>query len=831
MNVDLALYREWVTLSRSPLLRLSVIDIQPEQPRATIVLLHGFGGWATQWKYQLRALSDDNRVIAPDLRGHGHSDKPHSTYKVDEFLSDLEILLEQLEVREPFFLVGHSFGGAIAAEYAAAHPERLRGLVLISTGGEFRLHPAARFVFHLPVAVLRLIKPFSGRAFAAPPHVLRPFFHNALNAWNGWSTFRNITVPTQVIIGHRDRLLPGTLFSEVARCIPNAEEVRIPVSAHLVHMERPDAVYRAIRRFIGQERGSWRGDSGRPQLVRERPWLPRYDDKVPYTVAIPKRPLHRFLESAARRFPRRPAVRFFGRRLSYAALNQHANRFANALIALGVTPGSRVLLLMPNCPQFIIAYYGALKAGATVVLTSPVAETDEVVRQVNDSGSRVLVTLSLFENMARRISQTTALDTVILTSIKEYMGLPARLWFALTKERHEGHRFPGELKAGFYRWDELEPGFYRWDKLLRRRPATAPEVDVGCNDLALIQYTGGTTARPKGVMLSHYNLVANTLQVRHWIPDLREGDEGFLSVLPLSHVYGMTTAMNVPISLAASMVVLPTFVTQEVLRAIRRYRPTIFPGVPPMYVAINNFPHVRRYGIHSIRACISGAAPLPVEVQEAFEKLTRGRLVEGYGLTEASPVTHANPLNGLRKVGSIGIPLPNTDARVVDLATGQDLPPGQIGELVVRGPQVMQGYWGDSGETDRALKDGWLYTGDIARMDEDGYFQLISRKKDMILAGPYQVYPRDVEEVLYEHPRVKEVAVVGVQAPRWPSKQIKAYVVLRDGENLTEEELIAFCKQRLEEWQVPWQIEFRRELPKSFVGKVLRRLLVEEERE
>jgi long-chain acyl-CoA synthetase len=287
--------------------------------------------------------------------------------------------------------------------------------------------------------------------------------------------------------------------------------------------------------------------------------------------------------------------------------------------------------------------------------------------------------------------------------------------------------------------------------------------------------------------------------------------------------------MNVPVSLAAAMVILPTFVTRSVLRAIRRYRPTMFPGVPPMYVAINNFPRVRRYGIRSIRACISGAAPLPVEVQEAFEKLTRGRLVEGYGLTEASPVTHANPLNGLRKVGSIGIPFPSTEAKIVDLATGKNLPPGQIGELVARGPQVMQGYWGDSGETERTIQDGWLYTGDVARMDGDGYFQIISRRKDMILAGPYQVYPRDVEEVLYEHPKVKEVAVVGVQPPRWPSKRVKAYIVLRDGEDLCEEELIAFCKRRLEEWQVPWKVEFRRELPKSFVGKVLRRLLMEED--
>ena len=818
MNVDLALYRERITVSHNPLVRLSVIDIQPERSHNTIVFLHGFGGWATQWRHQLHALADDNRVIALDLRGHGHSSKPHTDYRMEEFLSDLDSVLDQLDVQEPFFLAGHSFGGAIAAEYAAAHADKLRGLILVSTGGEFRLHAGARLIFHLPLTLLRPVKFFAGKSFSAPAHVLRSFFHNTFDAWNGWSTFHNITVPTLVIIRHRDRLLPGTLFEEVARTIPDAEEVRIPVSAHLVHLERADAVNRALRRFVGQERESWRGDTGRTQLLRERPWLSRYDEGVPYTIAIPRHPLHRFLESAAHRFPHRPAIHFFGRKISYATLDRQANRFAHALLEMGIERGERVMLLMPNCPQLIAAYYGALKAGAVVAMTSPVADADEIVRQVRASDSQVLVTLSLHADVVRHVKAETGLRAVIFTHIKEYMGAWQRWLFALTRESGEEHRLPGQL----------EPGFHHWSDLLRRSPAIAPEVSVDCDDVALIQYTGGTTARPKGVMLSHYNLVANTLQVRHWIPDLREGREVFLSVLPLSHIYGLTTAMNVPVSLAAAMVPLPTFVTRDVLNAIRRYRPTIFPGVPPMYVAINNFPHVRKYGVSSIQACISGAAPLPVEVQEAFEKLTRGRLVEGYGLTEASPVTHANPLNGLRKVGSIGIPFPNTEAKIVDLATGKDLPPGQIGELVVRGPQVMQGYWGDSGETDRALRDGWLHTGDVARMDDDGYFQIISRKRDMILAGPYQVYPRDVEEVLYEHPKVQEVAVVGVQPPRWPSKRIKAYVVPRAGEDLCEEEMIAFCKRRLDEWQVPWKVEFRRELPKSFVGKVLRRLLVEE---
>ena len=358
-----------------------------------------------------------------------------------------------------------------------------------------------------------------------------------------------------------------------------------------------------------------------------------------------------------------------------------------------------------------------------------------------------------------------------------------------------------------------------------------PEVDVSSEDLAAILYTSGTTDEPKGVCLTHANLVANALQTRHWIPDLHYGVETFLAVIPLTHSYGMTAAMNIPVAMGATIVLLPVFELKQVLQHIKQFKPTIFPGVPSIYMAINQAPGVRSFGLSSIKACISGAAPLPVEVQEAFEKLTRGRLVEGYGLTEASPVTHANPLDGVRKVGSMGIPIPNTDAKIVDLATGQDLPVGRIGELLVKGPQVMRGYWGQE-EADEPsesmLKDGWLYTGDVAVMDADGYFQIIGRKRDTIMAGDYSVYPRDVEEVLYENSKVMEVAVVGVESGK-SGQNVKAFVVPRPGTNLSKEELLELCRQRLEEYAVPWDIEFRQELPKSFVGKVLRRLLVEEQ--
>jgi long-chain acyl-CoA synthetase len=313
---------------------------------------------------------------------------------------------------------------------------------------------------------------------------------------------------------------------------------------------------------------------------------------------------------------------------------------------------------------------------------------------------------------------------------------------------------------------------------------------------------------------------------------LAEGEEVVLSVLPFSHIYGLTTAMSVPVSIAGTMVILANFVTPKVLRAIRRHRPTLFPGVPTMYTALNDYPGIRRYRIDSIRACISGAAPLPVEVQESFERLTRGRLVEGYGLTEASPVTHANPLLGPRRAGSIGLPLPGTEAKIVDFTTGRDLRPGKVGELAVRGPQVMMGYWNRERETRAVLRrGGWLLTGDLARMDPDGFFHILARKKEMILAGRYQVYPRDVEEVLHEHPKVREAAVVGITRRRWPLQRVKAYVVLRQGESATEEELIRLCRGRLKAYAVPWTVEFVQELPKSFVGKVLRRVLLESQAE
>jgi long-chain acyl-CoA synthetase len=822
MELDLELYRRDVPVSDEPRVRLSAIDIEPGEAEQTIVFLHGFGGRATQWKHQLKFFCEDNRVVALDWRGHGASDRPDSEYTMDELLGDLKRALEELAVPNKFVLAAHSFGGAVAISYAVQHPERIEKLVLVSVSNDFRLSPLIRFTFRLPTTWLEPIRSLVRRQLSAPAYVLKKFYHATLSTWNSKALLPKVTVPTLTVMGHRDIVFPQASYQAVAEGIPNAQSVIIPVSAHLVQLERPDAVNRAIQRFLEPVPLSWRERGPKVQLTRDRPWLKHYEMGVPLVISLPSQPLHRFLESAARRHPRKTALIFFGRKMTYRELDDLANRFAIALRKLGVEKGDRVMILLPNMPQCVIAYYSALKAGAVVVLSNPLSGEGELAHQVSDSGAETIVTMSRFYDAVKRVRDSSGLKHVIVTNIKEYFPLYQHLLFTLFKEKEEGHRI--EVSG--------EPNVHWFQDLLKMQPGLRLNVEVSPSNLALIQYTGGTTAVPKGTMLTHRNLVANAIQIRHWITDAQEGKEILLGVLPFSHSYGMTVCMNLAICLASAIVLLPTFVTKDVLKAIYKYKPTFFPGVPTMYTAINDYPGVRRYRVSSIRACISGAAPLPIEVQEAFEKLTKGKLVEGYGLTEASPVTHANPLQGLRKAGFIGVPVPGTEAKIIDLETGEDLPPGEIGELAVRGPQVMAGYWNMPKETAQVIQDGWLRTGDVARMDEDGYLQIIDRKKDMIIAGEYNVYPRDVEEVLYEHPKVLEAAVVGIpyehreQAVR---AFVKAFIVLKHGEEATEEEIRRLCEERLDEYKIPQRIEFRAELPKSMVGKVLRRMLAEEE--
>ncbi|RME74782.1 MAG: long-chain fatty acid--CoA ligase [Chloroflexi bacterium] len=580
-----------------------------------------------------------------------------------------------------------------------------------------------------------------------------------------------------------------------------------------MQLERHRAVNRAIERFIeGRQQSSWRELETRAgHLTERRPWLAHYGPNIPLTVPIPRQPLHRFLESAADWAPRRTALVFYRIRYTYRQLNMLANQFAHTLHGMGVQPGDRVLLVLPNIPQLVVAYYATLKIGGVAVLPGPEMDVSLLTRQAQETRPKVLVALREAVDLVEAVRALDDPPQVVLTGIRQAAGEAVY------------HRLLARWGLAPDRAAPDSAGLSMAELMADASPLS-PGITVRPDALAAVLYTSGTEGLPKGVKLTHANLVANTMQTRHWLQELEYGREVCLSVVPLTHSYGMTNAMNAPVALAATLVLLPGFELDEVLQHIKKYRPTLFPGVPAMYTAINQAPNVRSYGLHSIKACVSGAAPLPVEVQEAFEKLTRGRLVEGYGLTEASPVTHANPLYGVRKVGSIGVPIPNTDARIVDLTTGQDLPPGQIGELVVKGPQVMPGYWNDEPATRQVLRDGWLHTGDVAVMDAEGYFTIINRRQEIIEVDGQWVFPRDVEEVLYEHSKVLEAAAVGVTVEEngRPATRVRAFVVPRPGEHISPEELLALCRRRLEPHAVPREIVLREELPKSFVGKILR---------
>ncbi len=560
----------------------------------------------------------------------------------------------------------------------------------------------------------------------------------------------------------------------------------------------------------------------------EKPWLKFYDSTVPEHIDYPQIPLHELLRRSAQKRPHQIALIFGAplgsgyqaKRITYGELDRLVDSFAAGLQKLGVKKGDRVALYLPNCPQYVIAFYGAARAGAMVVPCNPLYVARELEHQINDSGAETLVALTPFYGNIKQIRGNTPLKHVIMTSIKEYFPGLLRLMFTVAKEKKTGHALS----------IEGEKDTYWFQDILASATGKPEPVDISVHDTVCLLYTGGTTGVPKGAELTNRNLVANAIQTKEWF-NAKEAKETALTAIPLYHSYAMTTCMNFAMASGASMILIadPRDLHGMML-AVKNFHPTVFPAVPTMYVAFNNYPNVQAYGVDSIRACISGAAGLPVEVQQRFQELTGGKLVEGYGLTEASPVTHANPIGGQNKVGTIGIPFPDTEAKIVDLETGtKELPVGEVGELAVKGTQVMKGYWNRPDETAMVLRDGWLYTGDIAKMDEEGYFQIVDRKKDMIISGGYNIYPRDVEEVLYEHPKVKEAVVAGVP-DEYRGEAVKAYLVLKEGETATEEEFIEFCRARVARYKVPRSVEFRKELPKTMVGKILRRLLVEEEK-
>jgi long-chain acyl-CoA synthetase len=569
--------------------------------------------------------------------------------------------------------------------------------------------------------------------------------------------------------------------------------------------------------------------------MEDRPWFAHYEARVPKTLQYPDLTLDAFLAESARKYPYNTAANFVlsyllggrytvGGKLTYKQLNELADRFATALYQLGVRKGERVALMLPNSPQFVIAFFGAMKLGAIVVNNNPTYTSRELKHQLDDSGAETIVLLNLFYPRLREVLAETPIKRVIVSHIFDTLGFPSKQ-LVRAKQRKD----PA--------WVDVLPeqNVFFFQDLLDKYGPTPPKAGTSPDDVALFQYTGGTTGLPKAAMLTHRNLVSNTLQTASWLTSGQPGGEKLMAAIPFFHVYGMTVAMLYAVYLGAEMVIVPNpRPIDNVMNIIQKERCSVFPGVPAMYIGIVNHPKVAEYDLKSVKACISGSAPLPMEVQEQFGQITGGRLVEGFGMTEASPVTHCNPIYGTRKNGSIGIPLPDTEAKIVDLETGADLPIGgeQQGELCVRGPQVMKGYWNKPEETAETVDaDGWLHTGDICKTDKDGYFFIVDRKKDMIIASGYKVLPRDVEEVLFMHPKVLEAVVVGIRHPTRGDDTVKAYIVPKSGEQPTADEIKEFCKLHLAPYKVPREIDFRDELPKTMVGKVLRRVLVEEEKQ
>ncbi len=550
----------------------------------------------------------------------------------------------------------------------------------------------------------------------------------------------------------------------------------------------------------------------------DKPWLSSYEEGVPAAIDYENACLPAFLDRSAQEFPETMALLFQGYRVTYRQLKEMVDRCAAGLHALGIRQGDSVAILLPNVIPCVVAYYAILKIGARAVMNNPLYSDRELQHQFNDSGAKLLITLDLLANRMVALRSATQIKTIIYTSIGDYLPFPKNLLFPLVGK-----------KKGLAADVAPAADLYKWKAMLAQYPPKPPVVDLAFDDIAMLQYTGGTTGVSKGVMLTHGNLSRQVQHVRAWFPKFNRGEEIMLGALPFFHVFGLSVAMNFAIYMGWGDILVPKPQPEPLLETIGKFHPTFAPLVPTMYIGMLAHPKIDQTDLTSIKGCFSGSAPLPLEVIRDFESKTGAVIVEGFGMTESSPVTHINPFGGQRKVGSIGLPIPDTDARIVDLSEPtKEMPLGETGELVLRGPQVMQGYWQREDATAETIIDGWLHTGDIAMMDEEGYFFIVDRKKAMIISGGYNVYPRDIEEVLFEHPKVAEATAIGVPHPK-RGEQVKVFVVLKPGETGTPEEILEFCKGKLATYKLPTEVEFKDELPKTNVGKVLKKDLRAEE--
>ncbi len=551
----------------------------------------------------------------------------------------------------------------------------------------------------------------------------------------------------------------------------------------------------------------------------KKPWLRSYEEGVPEFIAYREICLPEILDETAARFGPNDCLIFQGTRVSFAAFKDMVDRFAACLTDFGIKKGDAVAILLPNIIPCVAAYYAILKIGAIAVMNNPLYSDPELEHQFNDSGSKVLVTLDVLAKRMIDLRPKTGIRQIVTTCIGDYLP-PLKRVLGRWLKKYPFADVPGARDV------------YSWLDCLKRYPPLAGEVKSSFDDVAMYQYTGGTTGVSKGVMLTHGNLSKQVQQLEAWFPKLGKGGEIMLGALPYFHVFGLSVSMNFSIYMGWAQILIPRPQPEPLLEAIRNFRPTFAPLVPTMYIGMLNHPDLKKTDMSCIKGAFSGSAPLPVEVIHNFEKATGGVIVEGFGMTETTPVTHVNPFaGGARKVGSIGVPISDTLCRIVDLETGtRDMPVGEAGELIIKGPQVMKGYKDRPEETASALRDGWMYTGDIATMDEDGYFYIVDRKKDMIISGGYNVYPRDIDEVYYQHPKIQEACAIGIPDPR-RGESVKLFVVLKEGETATQEELIEYGRTKLAAYKLPVEVEFRKELPKTNVGKVLRKQLRAEEME
>lgn len=555
--------------------------------------------------------------------------------------------------------------------------------------------------------------------------------------------------------------------------------------------------------------------------MTNKPWLSQYPPEIPEVVTYDPIPLQDFLTRSAAKYPTKNAIHFLGKDITFEEFYESAMKFANYLRKLGIEKGDRVAIMLPNCPQNAIAYYGILYAGGIVVQTNPLYKEREISYLMSDSGAKAIITLDLLFPRVSSILKETQLENIIVTSIKDYLPFPKNVLYPFVQKKENGIVVKVEHRGIHHLYTEI---------MKSTRPETI-RLDFDFEeDIALLQYTGGTTGPPKGVMLTHKNLIANAEMCNAWLYKSKEGDEIAMGILPFFHVYGMTTVLIFSVMCGNKMVLIPKFDFKTALKEIDKQKPTLFPGAPTIYIGLLNHPDIAKYDLSSIKACLSGSAALPVDVQEKFEKVTGGKLVEGYGLTETSPVAMANFVwEGQRKRGSIGVPWPNTDAAILPPDSTEPMQPGEIGEIAIKGPQVMKGYWNRPEETQETFREGWFLTGDLGYMDEEGFFYVVDRKKDMIIASGFNISPREIEEVLYENEAIQECVVAGVP-DQYRGETVKAYIVLKEGYSLTEEELDTYCRKNIASFKVPRIYEFRDELPKTAVGKILRRALVDEER-